>query len=167
MLKNYLKIAIRSMMRNKVYSIINILGLSIGVACCLLLALYIQQEYQVDKHHARVEDIYRITTTFQNVSNVHQSGSCSPPIAMAMKNEIPEVEVAARLLTPPGAAQNLIKYETNMFYESDGFIADSTIFSILSYDFIEGNPDKALTEPNSVVLTEPLARKIFGDESAI
>jgi putative ABC transport system permease protein len=167
MLKNYFKIAIRNIMRNKVYSLINILGLSIGVACCLLLALYIQEEFKVDKHHSRVEDIYRITTLFQNISNIDHNAACSPPIAMAMKDEIPEVEVAARLLNPPGVAQNLIKYETNMFYESDGFIADSTIFSILSYDFIEGNSAKALTEPNSVVLTEALAKKIFGNESAL
>ncbi len=155
------------MLRNKVYSTINILGLSIGVACCLLLALYIQEEYKVDKHHSRVEDVYRITTTFQNLTNIRTTGACSPPIAMAMKEEIPEVEFAARMLNPPGAPQNLIKYEENMFYESDGFIADSTIFSILSYEFIEGNPDKALTKPNSVVLTEELAKKIFGNESAI
>jgi putative ABC transport system permease protein len=167
MLKNYFKIAIRNIMRNKVYSLINILGLSIGVACCLLLALYIQEEFSVDKHHTRAADIYRITTTFQNISNIRQTAACSPPIAMAMKDEIPEVEVAARLLNPPGVAQNLIKYETNMFYESEGFIADSTIFSILSYDFIEGNPDKALTQPNSVVLTETLAKKIFGDKPAM
>lgn len=167
MLKNYFKVAIRSMMRNKIYSLINILGLSIGIACCLLLALYVQEEYKVDRHHTRVEDLYRITTTFQNDDNIRESATCSPPIAMAMKDEIPEVEVAARLMNPPGTTQNLIKYETNMFYESDGFIADSTIFSVLSYDFIEGNPDKALTHPNSVVLTEPLAKKIFGNESAI
>lgn len=167
MLKNYLVIAFRSMMRNKVYSLINILGLSIGVACCLLLALYIQEEFAVDKHHERISDVYRITTTFQNLVHLRTTGSCSPPIAMAMKDEIPEVEVAARFLNPPGAPQNLIKYEENMFYESDGFIADSTIFSILSYDFLEGNPDKALTKPNSVVLTESLAKKIFGNQSAI
>lgn len=167
MLKNYIKIAVRNMMRHKVYSLINILGLSIGVACCLLLALYIQEEYSVDKQHTQVENLYRVITTFQNIDNIRQTASCSPPIAMAMKEEIPEVEVAARFLNPPGVSQNLIRYETNMFYESDGFIADSTIFSIFNFDFIEGNPDKALTEPNSVVLTETLAKKIFGNEPAI
>ncbi|MFN8336030.1 MAG: ABC transporter permease [Cyclobacteriaceae bacterium] len=167
MLKNYFKIAVRNMMRHKVYSLINILGLSIGVACCLLLALYIQEEYSVDKQHTQVENLYRVITTFQNIDNIRQTASCSPPIAMAMKEEIPEVEVAARFLNPPGVSQNLIRYETNMFYESDGFIADSTIFSIFNFDFIEGNPDKALTEPNSVVLTETLAKKIFGNEPAI
>lgn len=167
MLKNYFTIAVRNILRNKVYSLINILGLSIGVACCLLLTLYIQEEYAVDKQHARIDDLYRVVTTFQNIDNIRQTASCSPPIAMAMKDEIPEVEAAARLLNPPGVSQNLIRYETNMFYESDGFIADSTIFSIFSFDFIEGNPDKALTEPNSVVLTETLAKKIFGNEPAI
>lgn len=155
------------MLRNKAYSFINILGLSIGVACCLLLMLYIQDEYKVDQHHARGEDTYRITTTFENLAHIKTTGSCSPPIAMAMLAEIPEVEVAARLLNPPGVSQNLIRYEEKMFYESDGFIADSSIFSILSYDFISGNPSKALTEPNTVVLTETLAKKIFGDEPAL
>lgn len=155
------------MLRNKAYSFINIFGLSIGVACCLLLMLYIQDEYKVDKHHARVEDVYRITTTFENLAHIKTTGSCSPPIAMAMLAEIPEVEFAARLLNPPGVSQNLIRYEDNMFYESDGFIADSSIFSILSYEFISGNSARALTEPNTVVLTETLAKKIFGDEPAL
>ena len=96
--KNYFKIAVRNILRHKAYSLINILGLSIGVACCLLLALYIQEEYAVDKHHDRVEDVYRITTVFQNIDNIRELASCSPPLAMAMKDEIPEVEVAARLL---------------------------------------------------------------------
>lgn len=152
------------MLRNKIYSLINILGLSIGVACCLMLMLYIQNEYSVDRQHERVADTYRITTTFHNINNVRTTGSCSPPTAMAMLSEIPEVETAARLLNPPGVAQNLIRYEDKMFYETEGYIADSSIFSILTYDFVAGNPTKALTEPNSVVLTEALAKKIFGTE---
>lgn len=167
MLKNYFKIALRNMLRNKVYSLINILGLSVGVACCLLLMLYIQSEYSVDRQHDRVEDTYRITTSFQNLNNIRTIGTCSPPTAMAMLNEIPEVETAARLLNPPGVSQNLIRYEDKMFYETDGYIADSTIFAVFSYDFIAGNPAKALTEPNSVVLTEMLAKKIFGEENPL
>ena len=143
MFNNYLKIALRTMLRNKSYSIINILGLSIGVACCLLLALYIQDERSYDQHHQRLSTIYRITTHFHTENGLDDLATTSPPIAMAMQEEIPEVEVAARLLNPPGVSQNLIRYGDNTFYERDGFLADSTLFDILTFNFIEGNPKKA------------------------
>jgi len=167
MLKNYVKIALRNIMRNKVYSAINIFGLSLGVACCLLLAMYIQDEMSYDKHHAQKEDLYRIITQIHGKDGLDKIASCSPPIAMAMRDEIPEVQNAARLLNPPGVAQNLIKYENNTFYESDGFLGDSTIFDLLTYAFIEGSPAKALTEPNAVVITGTLAQKLFGKEPAL
>ncbi|HPM30694.1 MAG TPA: ABC transporter permease [Chryseolinea sp.] len=167
MLQNYLKIALRTMMRNKSYSIINILGLSIGVACCLMLALYIQDEWSYDQHHKDVANIYRIDTHFQGEVGFDKLGTSSPPIAMAMRDEIPEIETAGRMVNPPGVAQNLIKYENTIFYETDGYIADSTIFDLLTYEFIEGNPKKALVEANSVVISESIAHKIFGSESAL
>src|ERR1043166_1579584 len=99
MLKNYLTVALRNLARNKVYSMINIFGLALGVACCLLLSLYIQDEISYDKHHTRSEDLYRIVTTFQTeLSGLTKLGSVSPPIAMAMKEEIPDVEDAVRVL---------------------------------------------------------------------
>ncbi len=165
MLKNYLKIAFRNLVRNKAYSAINILGLALGVACCLLLTLYIQDEVSYDKHHERTEDIYRIVSHFQSEMIVNKSGTCSPPIAMTMKDEIPEVETAVRVL--PSFDQSLIRYEENLFYESNAFIADSTLFDIFTYDLKEGNPKKALTEPNTIVLSETLAQKLFGNEPAL
>ena len=167
MFNNYLKIALRTMLRNKSYSIINILGLSIGVACCLLLALYIQDERSYDQHHQRLSTIYRITTHFHTENGLDDLATTSPPIAMAMQEEVPEVEVAARLLNPPGVSQNLIRYGDNTFYETDGFLADSTLFDILTFNFIEGNPKKALAEANAVVITDKIAKKLFGNESAM
>ncbi len=139
MLQNYLKIALRTMLRNKSYSIINILGLSIGVACCLMLALYIQDEWSYDQHHKDLGNIYRINSHFQSDKGLDDLGTTSPPIALAMKSEIPEIEYAARMVNPPGVAQNLIMYEDNIFYETDGYIADSTIFDVLTYEFAQGN----------------------------
>lgn len=165
MLKNYFKVALRNLARNKVYSAINIFGLSLGVACCLVLALYIQDEMSYDQHHRRVEDLYRIVTHFQSQLVVEKSGTCSPPIAMTLKNEIPEVETATRAL--PAFSESLIRYGENLFYEGNGFIADSTLFDVFTYDLKEGNPGKALVEPNSVVLSEKLARKLFGTEPAL
>lgn len=167
MLKNYVKIALRNMMRNKAYSTINIFGLSLGVSCCLLLALYIQDEMSYDKHHEQKEDLYRIITQIHGKDGLDKIASCSPPIAMAMRDEIPEVENAARLLNPPGVAQNLIKYGNDTFYESDGFIGDSSLFDLLTYEFIEGSPASSLTEPNTVVITGSLAQKLFGKEPAL
>ena len=167
MFQNYLKIAVRNLLRNKAYSFINISGLSLGVACCILLTLYILDEYKVDKHHADLNNLYRITTEIKAESDFDKLATTSPPIAMAMKDEIPEITEAARIINPPGVAQNLIKYEDKLFYETNGFIADSSIFNVLTYKFIEGNPAKSLTESQTIVLADNLKQKLFGNESAL
>jgi putative ABC transport system permease protein len=167
MFQNYLKIAVRNLVRNKLYSLINIVGLALGVACCLLLALYIQNELSVDKHHRNLENLYRIVTRFETDRGIDRLGTTSPPIAPVMMEEIAEIESAARVLNPPGVSENLIKYEDKIFYESNGFIADSTVFDVLTFYFIEGNPAKSLTEANTLVISERLAKKLFGDEPAL
>ncbi|MEO5976454.1 MAG: ABC transporter permease [Chryseolinea sp.] len=167
MLKNYLVIAIRNIRRTKTYSTINIFGLSMGVACCLLLTLYVQDELSYDKHQNRLDDLYRVTTTFSAGVGIEPFSTTSPPVALTLKQEIPEVENAARILNPPGVTQSLIKYEDKVFYETDGLLADSTMFNLLTYEFIEGSPDHALTDPNTVVITDKLARKLFDNEPAL
>lgn len=167
MLRNYLTIAFRNLFRNKVYSLINILGLALGITCCLLLSLYIADEARYDRHHQRPEDLYRIVSQFEGERGMNKLGTASPPIAMALWEEIPEIESAVRILRPPGVSHNLIRYEDNMFYEKEGYIADSTMFGIFAYTFLEGNPDKALVEAQSVVLSDQLAQKLFGKESAL
>lgn len=167
MFKNFVTIAFRNMMRNKAYSFINLAGLSIGIACCLLLALYIQTELNYDKHHKDIDRIYRITSHFHGDMELKALPSCSPPVAMTMRDEVPEVEEAARVISPPGVSESLIKYDNNLFYESGAFIADSTLFEILTFEFVEGSPQKALTQPNTVVITDVIARKLFGDEPAL
>lgn len=171
MLRSYIIIAWRNIMRSKVYSLINVLGLSLGVACCLLLALYIQDEMSYDKHHRRPDDLYRITSHFEadfgSMFGDNTFGAASPPIALTLPVEIPEVENAARMVSPPGVAQSLVKYEDNIFYEKDGYLADSTVFDVLTYEFIEGNPNKALVHANSVVITDKLSKKLFGDDTPL
>jgi putative ABC transport system permease protein len=167
MLRSYFIIAWRNIQRNKTYSLINILGLSLGVACCLLLALYVQDEIRYDQHHRDLNNLYRIITKFQSERGIDRLGSTSPPIAMTLRDEIPEVLAAARVLNPPGVSENLIKYKDKVFYETDGFVADSTLFDIFTYGLKEGNPAKALTDANTVVISESLAGKLFGNESAL
>ena len=166
MFRSYVIIAWRNIIRNKAYSIINVAGLSLGVACCLLLVLYIVDEMHYDQHHARLRDLYRVTTTLEGAVN-NTMGTTSPPIANALLSEIPEVEFAARIVTPPGASQNLIRYKDKLFYESDGAIADSTLFDVLTYKFIEGDAAHALTDAHAVVITDQLAKRLFGNEPAI
>src|SRR5688572_13131776 len=167
MLRNYFKIAFRNLTRTKVYSFINIFGLSLGVACCLLLSLYVHDEFGYDRHHQRLGDLYRIDTQFESgIIGFDKIGSVSPPITMTLKDELPQIEAAARVV-PSFSGENLIQFENNKFYESDAYVADSTLFDVLTYEFKEGNPKKALTDANTVVISESLAGKLFGDESAL
>jgi len=178
MLANYLKLSLRNLVRNKVYSFINIFGLALGLTCCLLLSLYIWDEMSYDKHHQRAGDIYRIITNFQSGSVVDRVGSTSPPITMTIKDEVPEVEAAVRILNPPGVkeyfttgekekARSLMQYKDKLFYESEGFLADSTLFDVFTYELKEGYAKKALAQPNSVVLSEKIAYRLFGEEPAL
>jgi putative ABC transport system permease protein len=167
MIRNYFTIAFRSMMRNRVYSLINILGLSVGVACCLLLTLYIQDEMSYDQHHDDLDYLYQVTSIMGDPSENRVMRTTSGPIVWGIKDELPEIETVTRLVNPPGVSQNLIRYEDKQFYESDGFIADSTLFDIFTYEFTSGNPKKALVEANSIVITDELAKKIFGNEQAL
>jgi putative ABC transport system permease protein len=167
MIRNYITIAFRSMMRNKAYSLINILGLSVGVACCLLLALYIQDEMSYDRHHHNANDLYQVTSIMGDPSENKVMPTSSAPIVWGIKDELPEIETVTRLVNPPGVSQNLIEYEGKQFYESDGYIADSTMFDIFKYEFQSGNPKKALVEANSIVIAESLAEKLFGKASAL
>jgi putative ABC transport system permease protein len=167
MLKNYFKIAFRNIIRTKVYSFINIFGLSLGVACCLLLSLYVQDEFTYDRHHQRINDLYRINTQVEgDLAGFDKLASVSPPIAMTLKDELPEVEAATRAVAPFGGA-NLIQYEDKKFYEPSALVADSTFFDVLTYEFREGNPKKALADANTVVISESLADKLFGSEPAL
>jgi len=166
MLKSYIIIAWRNVLRSKAYSFINIFGLALGITCCLLLVLYIQDEVMFDKHHQRLEDIYRVTTRFGGDSGFGwtEINSVSPPIAPALAQNIPEIEAAARLVN---VDQSLFTYENQRFYEYQGVVADSMVFDVLTYEFIEGNPNIALKEANSVVITDKLAKKLFGSEPAL
>ena len=166
MLRNFIMVALRNVQRNKIFSIINIAGLSVGVACCLMLLLYIQDELRYDSHIKDGERIFRITSAF-SFEDYKVFSRTSPPIAWGIKDEIGEFETVTRIAAPVGVSQNLIRYQDNQFYEKDGLLADSTVFDIFTYEFLEGNPRKSLTHANSVVICEALALKLFGEESAL
>lgn len=166
MLKNYFIIAFRNITRNKAYAFINIFGLSIGIACCLLLVLFIRDDLNTDTQHKNIDNLYRIVSSVTRTSTEHLA-TCSPPLAMAIKEEIPEIEKSLRLVTPPGETHFLIQNGRDAFYETGGYAADSTLFDLFTFDFIEGTPVKALHFSNSVVITSSLAQRLFGNQSAL
>ncbi|MES1218158.1 MAG: ABC transporter permease [Bacteroidota bacterium] len=171
MIKNYLKIAVRNILKNKIFSLINISGLAAGLVCCAFLFLFIADESGFDRHFKRAEDIYRVTTEMKGAVNLSTSMS-SPPLAEAIRNSFPEVEQVTRLLKLPGTEQHLLKLMENgivkeSFFEYNGFLADSTFFDVFSYPFLYGNPQEALKQPNSIVLSENLSKKYFGSENPL
>ncbi len=167
MLSNYIKVAIRQLMKNKIFSFINIFGLSVGVACCVLLTMFIEDEFAYEKHFKDHDRIYRIYTNFINDKGQEAFPRVSPPIATGLGDLLPEVETAARLVMPPDVTQHLVRYKDKQFFETNGQLVDSTFFDIFDYEFSEGDPRTALDAPATVVLTQDLYKKIFGDQNGI
>ena len=172
MIKNYLKIAWRNLMKNKVFSFINVFGLSIGLTCCMLIALYLHNELSYDSYHKNADRIFQLGTNFVKEGKEDRTANTPAPMAKAMQMEFPEIEKGTRLLRMFADDRTLFQYKepdgnVKSFFETKGFVADSTFFQVLTYKFKEGNPAMALMNPNSVVINEATSRKIFGKESPI
>ncbi|HUR10692.1 MAG TPA: ABC transporter permease [Flavitalea sp.] len=171
MFRNYLTIALRNIRNNKLFSFINIFGLATGFACCLLIALYIQHELSYDKHHVNIDRLYQVNTVFVNENGDEHSTGTPSPLAPALKQEFPEVKEFSRLMNLFLDDKTLMRTNSDShpkaFYETHGYLADSTFFQLFSYPFVEGNPSSSLMEPNSIVLNEEIARKLFGNEHAL
>ncbi len=164
MIRNFLISACRNMLRNKFYTFLNILGLSIGLAASIFILLYVKDELTYDKYNENYERIYRIESNF-NISNRHDLFAIVPvPMGPAFKLEFPEVDKYVRLTD---VGNTPFRYGEKEYYEEYFYFADSTIFDIFSIKFITGTPEKALTEPFTMVLTEKAARKYFGDENPV
>jgi len=129
MLSNFLKIALRNLRSNKPFSLINILGLTIGTASCLYIFLYVQEHKGYDTHHRDADNLYRIVSDLYlpNEQEDMHMATCSPPIPIGMKTDFPEVEAAARLCSPPGVEQNLIRVGDRVLYEKKGYYVDSRL----------------------------------------
>jgi putative ABC transport system permease protein len=172
MLQNYFKIAWRNIRNNKLFSFLNIFGLSVGFTCCLLIALYIVHETSYDHHHTNAGRLYEIATIFVKDGKEDPKPNTPAPMAAAMKQEFPEIEETTRIVQLFAEDKTLLQYkpdnnEQKSIYETRGFAADSTFFRLFSYQFIEGNPRNCLDAPNTVVLSEEIAKKFFGNEPAL
>jgi len=163
MLKNYLKIALRHIKRHKAYSFINITGLAVGITCSVLMLMWVQDELSFDRFHQNAAELHRILLDPQEAATTHEA--VSPPIlARKMKEEFPEVVNATRI-TPHG--QMLFTFEDKSFNDQRGLLADPSFFEMFDFPFIQGDPSSALTELNSIVLTQKVANKFFGDDDPL
>jgi putative ABC transport system permease protein len=165
MLHNYLTIALRNLLRHKGYACINVGGLAVGIACCLLILLYIQYELSYDRFPAGADRIYRVVREERAPGRVTSLAITPGPLAPALQREFPEIQQVVRL-KPPNAAW-MLRHEDRSFYETSFYIADSTVFDVFSIPLLKGNPATALQRPYTVVLTEAMARKYFGEEEPI
>ncbi|MCJ7681585.1 MAG: ABC transporter permease, partial [Candidatus Aminicenantes bacterium] len=158
MIRNYLKIAFRNLIRHKGFSFINIFGLAVGMVCTMLILFWVQHELSFDRFNANGRNIYRILQHIQ-YSEVVTWAINQGPLGPALKEEIPEIEEQARF----DGARWRIKYRNQIFEERGGF-TDPSLFDMFTLPFVQGNPNTALLNSRSVVITEKTAKKIFGSE---
>jgi len=172
MIKNYFKIALRNLLKNKIFSFINIIGLSVGLTCCMLITVYLYNEMSYDKYHKNIGRLYQLGTTFIKDGKEERTPNTPAPMAEAMKQEFPEISETARLMTLFADDKTLLQYKEGnatpkSFYETKGYMADASFFTLFTYHFTEGNPVTALKDPNSIVLNEEIAKKFFGNQPAL
>ena len=161
MIKNYLKIAIRNLLKRKIYSLINILGLATGMAICLLIVLFIKSEIGFDSSQEKSDRIYRMVVDRKYPGRSTSYSFIPQSYASAVKQEIPGVEEAVRIYNFIGDGSFQIKYEDKSFEENSALFADSNFFKVFNAEFLAGNSENALNKLNTIVLTESSAKKYF------
>lgn len=167
MFKNYLKVAVRNILKHKFFAAINIIGLVIGMTCCFLIFVYVKDELSYDRFHKDSESIYRVGLQGKIAGQeIFTTNSCIP-LAPTMQSEIPGVEEVMRMIPATSASGIAFRYEDKSLPEEKVFYADSNFFNFFSFKLIQGDAATALKEPNSVVLTDELATKYFGDNDPI
>ena len=158
MIKNYLKITVRHLLRQPGYTSLNILGLTIGIVSSLLIVLYLYHEVSFDQQHSKAERIYRISSDISEPDNSFRWTTTQLPLGRTVKNEFSEVEQYTRFI---GNGRTRFERNDISYYEEKIFMVDSTVFSVFDYEFISGNPATALEGPNSIVISQSMADKIF------
>lgn len=173
MFKHFLRIASRNLLKRKFYSFINITGLAIGMACCLLIALYIKHELSFDRYHANHARIYRVLQTYRSVEKGQKPPAPAPqdfqvwgcaPVGPALAADFPEVEQVAQMMSPISL---LLQTGDKRLQQDNLVCTDSTVFKVFSWKLLQGDARTALTAPNSIVLTEQTAHKLFGNANAV
>lgn len=164
MLKNYIKIAVRNMVRNKTFSAINILGLSIGMAICFIILLFVHHELSYDRFNTHADNIYRIVFNASINGGKISESNVMPPVARALQNDYPEVKEATRLRN---MGYPRVQINGKLFTDASLAFVDTNFFNLFTIPFLQGNAATALQQPNSVVLSKALARQYFGNDNPV
>ncbi|MEQ9304097.1 MAG: ABC transporter permease, partial [Marinoscillum sp.] len=163
MFKNFLKVALRTIRRNKVYSTINIMGLAIGLACAILILLWVQDELDYNSYHKNIDDIYAVMENQNYEDRIGTTFSTPGPLGPYLKENYPEIQFSSRFTWE---SENLFSVNDQSFYELGRFV-DEDFFKIFTFEFVYGNPDDPFSTKTSLILTEKLARKYFPKEDPI
>ncbi|SOD89141.1 ABC transporter permease [Spirosoma fluviale] len=165
MLRNYFLIAFRNLRKHKSFSFINITGVAVGLACFLLIALYVQDALSYDRYNTHADRTYRLTRTFLSSEGTAslRLAQAAPPFGPLIKQDFPEAEQVVRTIDNGG----LVKYGEHSFNEDDMFFAEANLFKVFDFDLISGNPDQALVNPFSIMFSRPMAEKYFGNENPV
>ena len=164
MLKNYLKIALRNLKKHKAYTFINVFGLAFGMACCIAIALFVRDEVSYDRFVDDADRIYRVALDVSLQGQEIRTAYTSRPLGPTLRTDFPEVEYATRLWYDP-AGSMVVRYGDRRFPEEAVFFADSNFFDVFALPFLQGDPQTALRDPFTIVLTASMARKYFGEEN--
>lgn len=164
MIRNYLLLAIKHLRKQKVFSIINILGLTVGITCCFMIFLFIMNEMSYDNFHKNGKDIYRIMRTGNMNGEAREIPWVSPAYATALKNDYPDAIKQAVRVMPDN---DLITYKNISYNEKNVYLTDSNFFQFFDFALVRGNAGTVLKDPNSIVLTETSAKKYFGNDDPI
>src|SRR6478609_1641372 len=167
MLKNYFVASIRSLRKHFSYSTINIIGIGLGLATCILLSVWINHELSYDQFHKNASRIYRASLEYSFGGQTSKTSVSPTALLPVLKKNFAEVENGVRIDNPSGWNPFIVKTNDRLFQEKKFYYADSTFFQVFSFNLLKGSPDKALTEPNSVILTQSSAHKYFGTEEVI
>ena len=165
MFKNYLKVAFRSLNKNRVYAVINILGLALGLTVTILVFMFVKDETSYEKHWNGYDRVYRTGIKGDLMGQKLEAPVSPSPMANALRTEFSDVETATRI--QGGRQEILMRHEQKKVYIQNMVSADSTFFKVFDYEFVHGDPATALVEDNALVLTEESARKLFGDKNAM
>ena len=164
MIRNCLKIAFRSMLKNKAYVAINVVGLALGISCCILILLFVEDELGFDRFHDDYDQIYRLRVErFSNGGEAEYSAAASAPMLPAALKDILQIEAGTRITL----SGNLVSRDDLSYYEERFFYADAAFFDVFSFELLQGDAAQVLLAPNSLILTESTAAKYFGDTSPL
>jgi putative ABC transport system permease protein len=173
MLRHFFQIAWRNLKKRKLFGFINIAGLSIGMACCLLITLFVKNEFSYDRYHTKADRIYRVTQTFRTVQKGENPGPPAPqdfwvwgcaPVGAALQADFPEIEKVVRFMSPISV---LLQHGERRIQQDNLLCMDSTAFDVFSWKMLYGDPHTALIAPNSIVLTKTVADKFFGNTNPV